>query len=77
MSEKKLLPILHLTQNFYTTSGCDGCDKYEVCIDLKYGYFEYFCCPKMAYFAPTMSFGGTLGGPQSLKSRWIVQHCVN
>ena len=22
---------LHLTQNFYTTSDCDGCDKYEVC----------------------------------------------
>ena len=27
-----LWTILHLTQNFYTTSGCDGCDKYEVCI---------------------------------------------
>ena len=26
-----LWKILHLTQNFYTTSGCDGCDKYEVC----------------------------------------------
>ena len=23
--------ILHLTEYFYTTSGCDGCDKYEVC----------------------------------------------
>ena len=23
--------ILHLTDFFYTTSGCDGCDKYEVC----------------------------------------------
>ena len=23
--------ILHLTGNFYTISGCDGCDKYEVC----------------------------------------------
>ena len=22
--------ILHLTDFFYTTSGCDGCDKYEV-----------------------------------------------
>ena len=22
--------ILHLTEFFYTTSGCDGCDKYEV-----------------------------------------------
>ena len=21
--------ILHLTEFFYTTSGCDGCDKYE------------------------------------------------
>ena len=25
-----LWKILHLTKNFYTTSGCDGCDKYEV-----------------------------------------------
>ena len=25
------LEILHLTEYFYTTSGCDGCDKYEVC----------------------------------------------
>ena len=24
--------ILHLTDFFYTTSGCDGCDKYEVCV---------------------------------------------
>ena len=23
--------ILHLTEFFYTTSGCDGCDKYQVC----------------------------------------------
>ena len=23
--------ILHLTEYVYTTSGCDGCDKYEVC----------------------------------------------
>ena len=26
------LEILHLTEYFYTTSGCDGCDKYEVCV---------------------------------------------
>ena len=26
------LEILHLTEYFYTTSGCDGCDKYEVCL---------------------------------------------
>ena len=25
-----LWKILHLTEIFYTTSGCDGCDKYEV-----------------------------------------------
>ena len=24
------LEILHLTEYFYTTRGCDGCDKYEV-----------------------------------------------
>ena len=24
------LEILHLTEIFYTTSGCDGCDKYQV-----------------------------------------------
>ena len=23
--------ILHSAKSFYTTSGCDGCDKYEVC----------------------------------------------
>ena len=28
------LEILHLTEYFYTTSGCDGCDKYEVWLDL-------------------------------------------
>ena len=22
-----------MTEFFYTTSGCDGCDKYEVCSD--------------------------------------------
>ena len=26
-----LYKILHLTQFCYTTNGCDGCDKYEVC----------------------------------------------
>ena len=26
------LEILHLTEIFYTTSGCDGCDKYQVWI---------------------------------------------
>ena len=29
--------ILHLI-SFYTTSGCDGCDKYQVCIILSFGY---------------------------------------
>ena len=27
--------ILHLTEHFYTTSGCDGCDKYEVWLKIK------------------------------------------
>ena len=25
---------LHFTDFFYTTSSCDGCDKYEVCLNI-------------------------------------------
>ena len=28
------LTILHLAKFFYTTSGCDGCGKYQVCLPL-------------------------------------------
>ena len=30
LNSKNFLQFLHLTEIFYTTSGCDGCDKYEV-----------------------------------------------
>ena len=35
--------ILHLTQNFYTTSGCDGCDKYVVSLDVFFALCVPFC----------------------------------
>ena len=33
--------ILHLAEIVYTTSGCDGCDKYQVCCDVQTTHDEH------------------------------------
>ena len=63
-----LWKILHLGQNFYTTSGCDGCDKYEVCsLAAKIGFLTGRLCRDSKRKWPRLGDNGNTVRPSALE----------